>query len=488
MSSPVRDNSFNRQIIVRWRIATWSYLALVIYGSLVPLQYRPLDWDQAVDQFRSIPFLQLDIQHRADWVANILLFIPLSFLTYGLWIRPWYGQSRTVLTTLSLLVGLSALACTIEFTQQWFPPRTVSQNDIVAESLGGLIGCILWFLVGDQVRSWFSRGHQVFDSFRLVERILLVYTLAFAVYSVMPLDLIVSLEEIELKRAQGKIQFLPHLQWPQTIESWSAVLMQVFLFVPVGMYFVFAFARKSFRPVVRSSLLMMVGLAFGIELAQLFVYSRFSSANMLLLKMVGGVMGIVTARRLLIRRQRYHGKTKSLVPPRTIGGFTGYLLLNLLYASFLCGVFWWPLEAVDDNVAFQMRWNHFWQVPFTNYYWGTEFNALTQILQKLLLTMPMGYLFRATLQRCPVPQHQLAPLTACGTIMLAAFTIVIERGQAWYSGRYPDITDSLIYGLGMLTGAGIYQLLISQTFLENRSVSTSHSRVKTSETDIVRLD
>lgn len=488
MSPSAHDKTFDRRTAVRWRIATWCYLALVIYGSLVPLEYRPLDWDLAVEQFRSIPFLQLDIQHRADWVANILLFIPLSFLTYALWIRPWHGQSRTVLTTLFLLAGLSALACSIEFTQQWFPPRTVSQNDIVAESLGALIGCILWFLVGDQVRSWLSRGDRTFDSFRLMERLLLIYALVYAIYSLMPLDLIVSFEEIELKNSQGKIQFLPQFQWPQTIEEWSAALTQVFLYAPVGMYFVFTYSRTSFRPVVRASLLMTLGLAVGIEFAQLFIYSRFSSVNMLMLKFLGGGIGIVAARGLLIRRQRVHKRSGSLAPSRNIYGFTGFLLLNLFYAAFLCGVFWWPLEKITDNVEFQLQWSRFWQVPFTNYYWGTEFNALTQILQKLLLTMPLGYLFLAMLQRCPVPRHQVGPLAACGAILLAVFSIVIERGQAWYAGRYPDVTDSLIYCLGMLSGAGIYRLLMSKAFLRNGTGTALRTRSKVSDTDIVRLD
>ena len=59
------------------------YLVFVIYGSLVPLHFHAQPWAQAVARFRGIPYLDLGIGSRADWVANILLFIPLAFLWLG---------------------------------------------------------------------------------------------------------------------------------------------------------------------------------------------------------------------------------------------------------------------------------------------------------------------------------------------------------------------------------------------------------------------
>ena len=66
----------------RWPLALLAigYLVFVVYGSLVPLRYTPLPWDHALARFQEIPFLQLGIGSRADWVANLLLFIPLTFL------------------------------------------------------------------------------------------------------------------------------------------------------------------------------------------------------------------------------------------------------------------------------------------------------------------------------------------------------------------------------------------------------------------------
>ena len=42
-----------------------AYLAFVVYGSLVPLEFRPQPWAQAVEAFRAAPFLNLGIESRA---------------------------------------------------------------------------------------------------------------------------------------------------------------------------------------------------------------------------------------------------------------------------------------------------------------------------------------------------------------------------------------------------------------------------------------
>ena len=67
---------------------TLGYSAFVIYGSLVPLHFQRQPLDEAWAYFQQIPYLDLGIGSRADWVANILLFVPLAFLWHGvLWPR-----------------------------------------------------------------------------------------------------------------------------------------------------------------------------------------------------------------------------------------------------------------------------------------------------------------------------------------------------------------------------------------------------------------
>jgi glycopeptide antibiotics resistance protein len=121
------------------------YVLFVIYGSLVPLRFVNREWTDAMEAFRNIPFLDLGIHSRADWVANFLLFIPLTFLA-GLVLNGTDGMFTRVLIAVMLTLSAWALAVGIEFTQLFFPQRTVSQNDILAEGLGGIAGTALHLL------------------------------------------------------------------------------------------------------------------------------------------------------------------------------------------------------------------------------------------------------------------------------------------------------------------------------------------------------
>jgi len=128
-------------------LAALAYTLFVVYGSLVPLKFQALPWDEAVARFAAIPFLNLGIGSRADWVANLLLFVPLSFLWMGVAARRG-GSTRAVLAALLIVPAAIGLSVGIEFTQLFFPQRTVSQNDVFAETLGGLLGVAAWLLWG----------------------------------------------------------------------------------------------------------------------------------------------------------------------------------------------------------------------------------------------------------------------------------------------------------------------------------------------------
>ncbi len=130
------------------------YTVFVIYGSLVPLEFHGQPFDKALDTFLKTPYLHLDIQHRADLVANLLLFIPMTFFAMGAWTRENTRPGR-VLKVLCLVAVACLLAVAIEFAQVFFPPRTVSLNDIMTECIGGAVGVTAWLLFGGPVTRWF---------------------------------------------------------------------------------------------------------------------------------------------------------------------------------------------------------------------------------------------------------------------------------------------------------------------------------------------
>ena len=121
-----------------------AYLIFALYGSLVPLEFVPRPLPEAWAKFLNIPQLQLGIGSRADWVANILLFVPLGFFWTGvLW--PNRRGAWAVALSFALWVLCALLSRAVEFVQIFLPQRTVSQNDIIAETTGSLVGIVAWW-------------------------------------------------------------------------------------------------------------------------------------------------------------------------------------------------------------------------------------------------------------------------------------------------------------------------------------------------------
>nr|WP_305908358.1 hypothetical protein [Methylomarinum sp. Ch1-1]MDP4521183.1 hypothetical protein [Methylomarinum sp. Ch1-1] len=98
-----------------------TYSLFIIYGSLVPLDYRPIPFEQAWQSFKNIRYLSLGAASRADWIANIVLYIPLTF-SLSVYCRHKSQSSWRIVWLSALILTLSlALAVTIEFCQQFFP-------------------------------------------------------------------------------------------------------------------------------------------------------------------------------------------------------------------------------------------------------------------------------------------------------------------------------------------------------------------------------
>ena len=104
------------------------YLVFVVYGSLVPLDFSDHPLNYALTAFSPPPWSVIGPADRADWIANLVLYVPLAFLALAAShaARPGAGLLRDMATLLSLAL----LAITVEFLQIFFPPRTVSLKDL----------------------------------------------------------------------------------------------------------------------------------------------------------------------------------------------------------------------------------------------------------------------------------------------------------------------------------------------------------------------
>ncbi len=432
------------------------YLSFVIYGSLVPLDYHAIPWEVALLRFSQIPFLDLGIDSRADWVANCLLFIPLTFFWTGSLSR---GRGTAWAAALGVLIFLVAavLSVGIEFTQEFFPQRTVSQNDIAAETLGGLIGVVCWWGFGAGLMTWHEGWKREREPAGLAERTAWVYLAVVLAYGILPLDLTISAVEIYHKWHQGKVVLIPFSGYPaDPAHALYQIITDILLWAPLAWLWRARSGRDSFR-VWRMILLAAVSLGF----MQLFVYSRVTDVTVLFTSSLGAALGA------WLGGHHFGG---SHAQPRRRGAAPAWLrlLAALAWVPVLLLVFWYPFDFRTDSGFVQERMSFLQRVPFEAYYFGTEFRAATEVFHKLLFFAPQGALLAWWVGGLSWRWRSYAALATM--FALAVIPMGIEYGQVFLPEKIADTTDWLLETMGGMLGYFLFRTIYKRLVVHRQAV------------------
>lgn len=421
------------------------WVAFVVYGSLVPLEFRAMPWEQALAQFSRIPMLQLGISNRADWVANLVLYVPVGFFTALL-----LAGSSTRPGLLSLLVAVFfglVLAVVVEFAQLYFPARTVSQNDLLAESLGTALGVILARLGA----GWLPTLQTVLKGNwrRAAGALVPAGALAILAFSLFPFDLLISSSEFATKAASPMWGWWVAPVFSQGAESrqiarWVAELLVV---VPLGVLWARS-ATIALLPLdARASLVhaLVLGAALGlaVELGQWFFASGVSQG----LSVVSRALGWALGAWLWNRRRKWGAhEWRSAVSRLSLP----LALLQAMAVVVLSGWFGsaWrtPAEAVKRALGGEL---HF--VPFYYHYYTSEALALQSVLSVALAYALVGLwgwarnwtLFQAAL---------VASMAAT----------IVEVGKLFPLATRPDPTNVLIAGASAAVALLMLQLFTAE--------------------------
>jgi glycopeptide antibiotics resistance protein len=445
MSRGVESSDNPRSLL--WPAALF-YTAFVIYGSLVPLDFHPLPWDEAVARFREIPFLKLGIGSRADWVANLLLFIPLSFLWMGA-LSAGTGRLRGTFATLAVIPVATALSLGIEFTQLFFPQRTVSQNDIFAETLGGLVGVIVWWATGGRFADWLQSWKHTHSRAALAERLAWVYLAGVVFYNVLPLDLTISAVEVFHKWREGKVNLIPFGDLPHDAAyALYEIATDALIWTPLALLWRLDGTRNAWRVWG-----MTLATAFLLEVGQLFVYSRVSDVTDIFTAAAGAALGSFVGGRL-ITREAPTGRPlrwEAWLPLVLAAGWIAALLF----------MFWFPFEFRTDGAFLRERLHTFMtRVPFEAYYFGTEFRAATELLHKVLFFIPLGALLAWFVSRLRWIWRGYGSLFS---LMLIAFTaLIVVVGRLAQPEKNPDSMDIVLQWLGGTLGFVMIRVILSR--------------------------
>lgn len=423
-----------------WFFAGIGYLGFVLYGSLVPLKPRHIPLDQALAQFWSMPYLELGIDSRADWVANILLFIPLTFLCCGA-VWPWRRIGLRILTAPLVLVAAAALSAAIEFAQIYFPPRTVSLNDIVAETAGAGIGIAIWLAFGRRALQWMLTLPLVRGEANLAQRLMVLYFAALFTYGLLPLDLTISPVEIYKKWHEGKVVLMPFTTiYTDHAQQAYDLVTDIAIWIPAAVLSVLAGRRTR-----GAAWAGTVGAAVLLEVLQLAVYSRVSDSTDIVTAALGAAIGVA-----LVRPRAAGSPAEPAELPAA--GALRWLLTATCWALLLAAVFWYPYDFnLERDFLHERVSAALVRVPFETYYFGTEFRAITEVLRKMLFFAPLGFLFARASLDMPLA-WQCIPLHLAMLLLAACVATSIEAVQILLPNKVADFTDGALEFLGAAIG------------------------------------
>jgi glycopeptide antibiotics resistance protein len=446
--------SASRPILTReqyWCL-TFGFLALVVYGSLVPLHFRFIPLDEAVTRYNAALSAPLRMESRSDWAANILLFIPLGFLLMAA-LAVDRGPKASWAAALAVLPTCTLLSASIEFTQLYFPPRVTALNDIVAESIGGLLGTTVWLVGGQRIthrlrRFWVDLGGE-----NTAESLLTAYIGFLVLVHAVPMDLTISPVEIYHKYREGRVILVPFAGWfTDILGGITKSLTNVAFFLPVGMLLA-GFSHPFWRRWRNWLAVVALGsvLAALIEVMQLFVYTRFFETT----DIVTGSLAVLAGWAMALA----YGQQPSVAPPTAASGAETQLNdakpKNLAVAYGILGVWlallvfinWQPFNfnfSLDDAARRLQKMSF---VPFADYQQGEYLHAFDQIFSKTVLFMPVGALL--ALLCSSDSRHDRGLLVVPAGIVL---TTLVGAPKFFLPTRYASVTDVLIETFGIWLG------------------------------------
>lgn len=426
MTMPSGSKPRHSHILSLWL----GYLFLVFYGSLVPLDFKPLSLNQAWFFFQHMPMFGFEEATRTDWISNAVLAIPTGFLTAHLLLEVFPQTQRAFILFIASLFSF-AFVVSVEFTQIFFPPRTCSLNDIFSQSIGGLIGLLL----AAKYSVWFKTLlHALFCNPRLLAfRLAEAYLVGYVAFCLFPFDILLSSAELEQK-VQGDNWgwLLAAIDLQGSIHTVLKLLSEVILTLPFGIYLGYRRSKKIFN--YKHAAVLGLLLGGSIEIAQFFIASGISEGISVLTRAAAICGGLA----LWQRRANWSPERLETVTKRYALPIGVLYLMALLHEN---GWFSHPWNGTDYAVT-QLDNLHF--MPFYYHYFTTEANALFSVAFVCLMYLPFG-LFTWVYRGSPGQAFFYALIGAS----------IVEVGKLFLQDMHPDPTN---LALGALASWGMVHL------------------------------
>ena len=267
------------------RVATVVWLAFLVYGCLLPFDFRPVPFGQAWQAFRHGEVLFQTGWSHSDMVTNVLMYIPLTFCAAGGWTRR-RGPVHRAMVAVSVAAAAVLVSLGLEFLQI-FVSRTPSIHDIISQAIGTAIGLGAWLSFGPGLTDWLADAAEQRRPGTRWAKLLAAYAAGVVFYQLLPLNLTISASQIWRKYKVGRITLIPFSDL--TGSTWPPMLLTAGVYLPAGCLLA-AWAGRDRHPLLAATL-GGAALSLACEALQVLVPSRYASTTDVILAALCAAVG-----------------------------------------------------------------------------------------------------------------------------------------------------------------------------------------------------
>jgi len=410
-----------------------AYALFVMYATLLPFQFTfdraALAQKRAWINWNPTQLVTGEPTPLTDVVSNIAFFVPLGVI--GLHAQRRRGLAATIAR--ATLAG-AALSLGVETLQFFTPSRNPATSDVLTNGFGTALGALLAAFfqqhqgaLHQRVLAWMRREPLL--------PVCIGFALVVILAALIPFDFAVTLSY--LKRAIRTARLDPWSD-PSPWRASAAVLLQYA--VLAGLALQTATRMRWGRAVSRiaACALGFTILGVGLEVMQLVVRSRTTSARDALAAGAGVVLGLVVASALGTGRRARHG----------------WMLVGCAYAGSIILLALQPFEFDFTWETLRGRVSYTSLIPYSSYYYRANVAAVADFLEGLLCYLPLAFVLAHAHSRSGNPSARLAPAVALLCMLLA---LVLEVLQLGMPRRYAEVSDVLTAGLGGALGASAWR-------------------------------
>jgi VanZ family protein len=421
----------------RYALAAILYVVVIAYASTIVgvagPNYVPIDPVEALQRLIHIHLVEHGSDQRSDWMGNVVMLVPLGFFMTG-WLSPSGLASKPGAFVLSLGCILA-----IKYAQLFFPPRTVTLNYVIAQSLGAVIGIFLFAAM----RSPLAAVRHSVGRLESLRAVLTIYTGLLILFMLMPLDFALSMDDLAVQFDKLSGTFIAlNGEGRAFVVRLALTLTSVAETAPIGA--LLSLTGRGRLYVGRSA-----GFAAWLGfLAMVCVYaltclviSGSASLPAVAFRTAGIALGAWFMHWLTRENpDRLRYDLGRLVP----WAVPLYLLLLFAVNGLLSDIWTTPDAAASEFYELGL-------LPLFNYYIVTKAQAAKNIVGHVVMYAPIGVMVWLRVRRTGGK--------ALSFVLASLLSAIVETGRFLRPGLVPDINAVPLAGIAASLGAAFMPLL-----------------------------